>query len=124
MSRDVIIDWRKEKQPSRAALDLIVRGYFGESAKTIEWLQDRWYVTLHGRLSFPFLHVGPATPTQRAYWADPMVLGTARTIEVWPSKDGKVLYVMTRLVDPLTRDLADAFASLVATAFDGRIRPE
>lgn len=122
MSRDVIIDWCKEK-PNLYTIEMVVRGYFGETAKTIEWSYDRWYVTLHGRLSFPFLHVGPATPAQRAYWAELMHPCGARGIEVWPSKDGEVLYVMTRATDPLTRDLSDAFAELLANAFDGRIRP-
>lgn len=98
-----------------AALERVVRDFFGEGATNIRWDLERWFVTLPGKPSDAL----QATP-YRHYVRE----GT-RWIEVW--YDGQELAagepfsidVMTRSQDQYTHALAEGLTQCLATAFQG-----
>ncbi len=115
MPRDRVVRFDEESQPrARADLKHLVEDYFGAVAASVEWQEDRFYVTLVGR---------PSCPARRIDWAPHLVRrpydDEVRSIEVWMGDDS--IYVMTRMQDDLTSCLADGLVSLIARAWRGTL---
>jgi hypothetical protein len=122
MARDRFVRWPDGKRPQNDVIQKALEDYVRGLAE-VEWVKDRWYVTLPGAPSWSFQRVGPAEAYQRAGWLELAKESNGsprnRWIEVWPGDD--CIDVMTRLMDDITNIIADGFATLMGRGFNGQV---
>ena len=111
MSCDRVINW-KDRRPTREEAQTVIEDFFGDCCH-VSWDKDRWFVIVPGKPSAPLARI----PGGRS---GPEMPGT-RWIEVWPAKDDKCLFVMTRTQDHFTNALADSLAKVCASWWRGKL---
>jgi len=107
--------------PTREEIESLLRNYFGGAATKIEWGEDRFYVILHGRPSFPFAEIGKPPDVPNPYKGDE---GRERWIEVWLDRKHGTVDVMTRHMDHYANALADDVARTIARYWSGRLEDD
>lgn len=119
MACDTFVVWeQREKQPKKEVIRKVLEDYVAGLAE-VEWIDDRWIVTLPGQPSWPFQRVGPASQSQRASWRELHVSTPGRWFEVYVGEHN--IDVITRTADEVTNNVAQGFAALMARGFDGKL---
>lgn len=108
-----------EEHPTRGEVEFLLRDLLGDAALGVEWDRDRFYVSLHGELSFPFARLAPEAPNPHADDE-----GRGRWIEVWLGDDGGTIDVMTRGMDEYTHAVADRVTDVLARWWGGEVEDE
>lgn len=115
MAYDRFIYWT-DKKPTKDQLKLVLTNYLDGAATEIEWDKDRFFVTLIGKRSFPFVGLGSSREENELALCAEI---KERWIEVCPSKGG--LDVITRMADAFTNDVASGLAESIARYWGGRL---
>lgn len=115
MALDRFVNFDK-RRPTKEEVELVLRGFFGPDAATIEWDGGRFYVTLPGKNSFPFASLpdvlrNPFEGEDRERW-----------IEVYVAKDQ--FDVITRGHDEYTNVIAKGLAKMFARYWDGELEDD
>jgi hypothetical protein len=112
MSRDRFVRWNQGKYPTVDKIKIVCEDYF-KGLGTVEWRGDRFFVLVHGTLTYALNRIG-------AYkQPDPEPGFDERWIEVWQKEDNLCLDVITRQQDEVTNALADGLAKLFARFWRG-----
>lgn len=104
----------KERRPSHEEAERIIKHYIGE-AGSIEWVIDRWMVTLQGLVSHPFEGMGvPEIPKEAR---------TERWLEIY-FQPNKPMDIMTRMQDEFTNAVADQLAKAFGRFYKAELQME
>lgn len=110
MAADRFINWNKALPiPSREDIEKILKGFFGDAA-TVEWDQDRFFVTLNSKPSFPFAGLGG--------WDRTPFLPEERWIEVYYNSE--YLDILTRQADHFTSVLAEGLTAIITQFYQAQ----
>lgn len=109
MATDRFVRWEGGRRPTAEQLFQVLKDYIG-SAGTVEWKEDRWYVSFPGPTSHPLKTLAPKPQFDS--------LQAERWIEVCLAPDN--MDVITRGQDAFVRAVADGFADFCASLWDGR----
>jgi len=115
MALDRFVWWKTKRRPTRDEIGTVLRGFFKGFGARVTWNQDRYFIKLPGEITHPLNRIKGAYKQH-----GPEKGFEDRWIEVWPSKDGKCLDVMTRMQDEVTNALAEGLAQLFARFWEGR----
>ena len=108
-----------KKKPERADMKMVLEDFFGAAAESAEWHEDRFFVRLSTRASFPFQRLEPGWPRSMMTASD-----DERWIEVWLDKNGKSVDVLTRQQDEYTDSLAAGLAAMIARYWQGELEED
>lgn len=112
MAYDRFVYW-KDTVPTKEQIGEVLHDFLGELATSVEWKDDRWYVSLLGALTGMFRR----QPGAYAFdYGD-----RQRGFEVWVRDRGRApcIDVITRMADDATTALANDFAHRCAKFWGG-----
>ena len=111
MAADTFVHWGKNR-PTRAQLRMVLEDYVRDLG-TVKWDKDRFYVTIPGNTSWPFVRLLADTSKAKAS----VETSRERWFEVYV--DSKSIDIITRQMDALTNNIATGFATLAAQYWEG-----
>lgn len=116
MAIDHTVMW-KDDRPTKWQVEGVLRNYLDGAVLSVKWDQDRFFVHLVGRKTFPFKGFGnPREEAELARFAEPH---HERWFEVWLSFDK--LCTITREADEYTNTVAAGIAATLARYWGGKV---